>query len=43
LAAGPELARRLGQAGRQRILQDFTLKRQVEKFIELFRDVVKNA
>ena len=43
LAADPELARRLGQSGRQRILQDFTLKRQVEKFIALFRDVVKNA
>ena len=43
LAADTELARRLGQAARQRILKDFTLKRQVEKFIELFRDVVKNA
>jgi glycosyltransferase involved in cell wall biosynthesis len=43
LSADTELARRLGQAARQRILQDFTLKRQVQKFIELFRDVVKNA
>jgi colanic acid/amylovoran biosynthesis glycosyltransferase len=43
LAADTELARQLGQAARQRILKDFTLKRQVEKFIELFRDVVRNA
>lgn len=43
LAVDTELARRLGQAARQRILKDFTLKQQVEKFIELFRDAVKNA
>ena len=32
----PKLRQEMGQAGRERIVRDFTLKRQVEQFIQLY-------
>ena len=43
LAKDPELSHRLGQAARQRILKEFTLKRQIGKFIELYQEAIKNS
>jgi colanic acid/amylovoran biosynthesis glycosyltransferase len=43
LASDSELSSRLGQAARQRVLKDFTLQRQIGKFLELYRGVIKNS
>jgi colanic acid/amylovoran biosynthesis glycosyltransferase len=43
LAMDPELSRRLGQAARQRIIEEFTLDGQIGKFIELYQEVIKNS
>ena len=43
LCKSPMLRRRMGQAGRKRILQEFTLDHQVEKFLGLCQTVVRNA
>ena len=42
LASEAKLSHHLGQAARQRILQEFTLDRQIEKFIELYQEA-KNS
>ena len=36
----PELGRRLGTAGRQRILADFTVESMVEKHAALYRELL---
>jgi glycosyltransferase involved in cell wall biosynthesis len=41
LATDPALSSRLGQAARQRILKDFSLDRQVAKFIEMYLHVLE--
>ena len=40
LASKPELRQTMGQAGRQRICQQFTLSQQVESFVSLFRSCI---
>jgi colanic acid/amylovoran biosynthesis glycosyltransferase len=40
LASDPELRRSWGQAARQRVLNQFTLGRQIEDFISLFQSVL---
>jgi glycosyltransferase involved in cell wall biosynthesis len=32
----PDLRQRMGEAGRRRILSDYTLKRQIDQFVDLF-------
>lgn len=36
-----ELARRLGEAGRQRVLNEFTVERMVERHAQLYREVLE--
>lgn len=36
-----ELARRLGEAGRRRILSEFSVERMVERHVELYREVLQ--
>lgn len=36
----PELRRRMGEAARQRVLQEFTLERQIDQWMELFESVL---
>lgn len=43
LFTDPMLRTRMGQAGRARILKQFNLTQQVERFVELFAGVVKTA
>jgi colanic acid/amylovoran biosynthesis glycosyltransferase len=40
LASDRNLARRMGEAARKRILSEFTLKQQIDQFIELYQDVL---
>lgn len=39
LAAEPELRARMGQAARRRILQDFQLSQQIDKWVSLYEEV----
>jgi glycosyltransferase involved in cell wall biosynthesis len=36
----PELRRRMGEAGRTRVQGGFTLERQLQDFLEMYREVV---
>lgn len=40
LVSDPELRRRMGEAGRQRILREFTLERQIDQWMGLFESVL---
>lgn len=40
LLNNPELARRLGEAGKQRMLKEFAVERMVEKYARLYRELV---
>lgn len=42
LATQPDLRTSMGQAGRDRILRDFTLEEQTSQFIQLYREVLSN-
>jgi glycosyltransferase involved in cell wall biosynthesis len=39
----PELARRLGAAGRARVAESFTVQAMVDRFAELYRELLANA
>lgn len=41
LASDVELRRRMGKAGRDRVLKQFTLDRQIEEFVSLLEDVAR--
>jgi glycosyltransferase involved in cell wall biosynthesis len=41
LASDVELRRRMGKAGRDRVLKQFTLGRQIEEFVSLLEDVAR--
>ena len=43
LWADPERARGMGRAGRRRVLSDFTLEEQLDRFVELYERVVAGA
>jgi len=43
LCADPERARRLGEAGRARVARHFTAERMVERYEELYREVLAEA
>ena len=40
LASDRNLARRMGEAARKRILHEFTIKQQIDQFIELFQNIL---
>lgn len=42
LASKPELRERMGRAGRERVLANFTLPRQIERFDEFYRLVLES-
>ena len=42
LAADPELRRRLGEASRQRILDEFTLERMIERTVDVY-EIARHA
>ncbi len=42
LASEPKLAHYLGQAARQRILKEFTIDRQIKKFIDLYQEAINS-
>jgi colanic acid/amylovoran biosynthesis glycosyltransferase len=42
LASDRILGRRMGQAARERVLSEFTIKQQVDKFIELYQSILAN-
>jgi glycosyltransferase involved in cell wall biosynthesis len=43
LSAAPELRREVGQAGRERIVREFTLPRMVERFETIWNDVLAHS
>jgi len=42
LADNPDLARRMGEAGRERVLQNFTLEKMTDNYIRLFEEVLSS-
>ena len=42
LAANPELAKRMGEAGRERVLQNFTLEKMTDAYIRLYEEVLSS-
>jgi len=43
LLSDPELRRRMGQAGRERVSQVFTLSRQAEETVRVFERLLRNC
>lgn len=43
LARDPELRRRMGEAGRQRVLEEFTLERQTREWRELYEGLLREC
>ena len=40
LAASPELAKKMGRAGRERVLANFTIEKMVDEYIELYESLL---
>jgi len=40
LAANPEIARQMGQSGREHVLQNFTLEKMIENYIRLYQEML---